>query len=94
MRIVNNAFGNNGLTDSADSISIVSQDPGAEVCTNITSNTSVEGISLTQSLSAVLQITQASTAALGTANGGATVTPSGTIAFNGAWGNPPLPNNR
>ena len=72
---------------------IISQDPGTDVCTHIAGNTSVEGITLQQSLSAVLQITQASTAALATANGGAVVTPSGTITFGGGCTAPPLPDN-
>jgi hypothetical protein len=92
LRIANNTMGNNGLIDLSDSIVIISQDPGTDVCANITGNTSVEGITLQQSLSATLTITQASTAALGTANGGATVTPTGTITFNGTC-NPPLPSN-
>ena len=93
VRISNNQFGSNGLVDLSDSIVIIAQDPGTDVCTSIAANTSVEGITLQQSLSAVLQITQASTAALGAANGGAAVTPTGTITFNGACTSPPLPIN-
>jgi hypothetical protein len=93
VRIAGNTFGNNGTVDTSDSIVIISQDPGTDVCTHITGNSSVEGITLQQSLSAVLQITQASTAALATANGGAVVTPVGTITFNGGCTAPPQPDN-
>ena len=72
---------------------MISHDPGTDVCTAISGNTSVEGITLQQSLAAVLQIAQASTAALAAANGGATVATSGTTRFNGACTNPPLPSN-
>jgi hypothetical protein len=41
----------------------VSQDPGTDVCTNITANTSVEGISLTQSAAAQQSLDGWSTAA-------------------------------
>jgi hypothetical protein len=90
LRISNNSFMNIG---DPNTIFVQSQDPGTEVCTHIAGNTGVTGITLQQSLSAVLQITQASTAALSTANGGATVTPIGTITFNGSCINPPLPTN-
>jgi len=93
VRISDNQFGSNGLVDLSDSIVMISQDSGTDVCANITGNTTVEGITLQQSLSAVLQITQASTAALSTANGGATVTTSGTITFNGTCITPPQPTN-
>jgi hypothetical protein len=93
VRISGNDFGSNGTVDTSDSIVVISQDTGTDVCTNITANTNVEGITLQQSLSAVLQITQASTAALSTANGGATVTPIGTITFNGTCITPPQPTN-
>jgi hypothetical protein len=93
LRISGNQFGSNGLVDLSDSIVLISQDAGTDLCANVTGNTTVEGITLTQSSSAVLQITQASTAALSTANGGATVTPSGTITFNGACTTPPQPTN-
>jgi hypothetical protein len=53
----------------------------------------VPGITLQQSVSAVLQITQASTAALSAANEGATVTPTGTITFNGGCTTTPQPTN-
>jgi hypothetical protein len=72
---------------------MISQDPGTDLGTNITGNTSMEGITLQQTLSAVLQITQASTAALAAANGGTTVTPTGTITFNGTCTTPPQPTN-
>jgi hypothetical protein len=62
------------------------------VSTDTSGNTTVEGITLQQSLSAVLAITQASTAALATANGGATVTPSGTITFSTPCAVPPPTN--
>jgi hypothetical protein len=93
LRISSNQFGSNGLVDLSDSIVLISQDTGTDLCANVTGNTTVEGITLTQSSAAVLQITQASTAALGTANGGATVTASGTITFNGACTTPPQPTN-
>ncbi len=41
----------------------------------------------------LFEITQASTAALSTANNSAGVTPVGTITFNGSCTNPPLPMN-
>ncbi|HZB11316.1 MAG TPA: Ig-like domain-containing protein [Rubrobacter sp.] len=93
VRIANNQFGNNGVEDLSDSMVMISQDPGTDLCTHITGNTSVEGITLQQSLSAVLQITQASTAALAAVNGNATVTPSGTITFNGTCTTTPQPTN-
>jgi hypothetical protein len=92
IKITGNTFGNNGTVDTSDSMVIISQDPGTNVCTQIASNTSVEGITLQQTLSAILSITQASTADLSAANGGATVTPSGTITVNTPC-NPPLPSN-
>ena len=78
VRIAGITFGNNGTVDTSDSIVMISQDPGTDVCTPFSGNTSVEGITLQQSLAAVLQIAQASTAALAAANGGATVATSGT----------------
>jgi hypothetical protein len=94
VRITSNTFTNIG---DPNTIVIISQDPGTEVCTHITGNTltgaGVPGITLQQSLSAVLQITQASTAALSTANEGATVTPVGTITFNGTCTTTPQPTN-
>jgi hypothetical protein len=93
LRIANNQFGSNGLVDLSDSIVIVAQDPGTAVCAHIAGNSSVEGITLQQSLSAVLQISQSDLVALAAANGVALVTPVGTITFNGGCSNPPLPGN-
>lgn len=90
VRIFGNTFTAIG---DPNTIVMISQDPGTELCTHIASNTGVVGITLQQSLSAVLQITQPSTAALAAANGGAAVTPVGTITFNGTCTNPPLPTN-
>jgi hypothetical protein len=92
VKTTGNTFGNNGTVDTSDSIVVISQDPGTEVCTDTSGNTTVEGITLQQSLSAVLAITQASTAALATANGGATVTPAGTITFSTPCAVPPPTN--
>jgi hypothetical protein len=91
--ISSNAFGSNGLIDLSDSIVLISQDSGTDLCANVTGNTTVEGITLTQSLAAVLQITQASTAALAAANGGTAVATSGSITFNGACTTPPQPSH-
>jgi hypothetical protein len=92
LRITNNAFSNNGAVDISDSIVIISQDTGTDVCNDISGNTTVEGITLQQSLSAILSITQAGLSELGTANGSPTITAFGTITFNTAC-NPPLPTN-
>jgi uncharacterized repeat protein (TIGR01451 family) len=96
VKITNNTFSTIG---DPNTIVIISQDNGTNVCTNISGNsltTGNLGVTLQQSTgTATLQITQASTAALAAANdGGATVvTTTGTITFNGVCANPPLPMN-
>ena len=66
-------------------------------CVHMTGNDNGSGaalpgvIEVSQSGTSTLQITQASTAALSTANAGSTVNAAGTITFNGSCTNPTLP---
>jgi hypothetical protein len=70
-----------------------------DVCAHITGNTFAGGaganrnILLQQSISVVLQMPQASVAALAAANTDATASSTGTITFNSSCSSPPLPDN-
>jgi hypothetical protein len=93
LKVTNNTFTNIGLPDA---IVIITQDPGTDLCTNISTNTFVganKNIFLSQAGTSVLQITQASVAALAAANTNATASSTGTITFNGTCTNPLLPTN-
>lgn len=80
LAITGNTLTNIGV---ADVIVIISQDPGVDVCTNISGNnltdTVNKNIVLQQSLSATLSIPQASAAAMASANTNATASSLGTI---------------
>ncbi|MDH3753219.1 MAG: tandem-95 repeat protein, partial [Acidimicrobiia bacterium] len=95
IRIADNTF--TGLGDDAIE---VDTDETANACLHIFGNSNgAAGSPGTFDLDqrgdplTVLQITQASTAALSTDNTGATVVPTGTITFNGMCLNPTLPAN-
>jgi hypothetical protein len=93
--VTGNTITNIGVVDA---IVIIAQDPGVDVCAHITGNNFAgagtnKNILREQSLSAVLQIPQASVAALAAANTGATASSSGTITFNSSCSSPPLPDN-
>ncbi len=78
--ITNNAFRNSGTGDEID---VDSEDAGVTLCANISGNDldSGAGIIELNETAGTLNITQASAAAMSTANGGATVNVTGTPQF-------------
>jgi hypothetical protein len=99
MRIVGNDIVSVGIPTvgpSEQAIEIDTRD-SAVGCFHIAGNDNGSGgalpgaIDLDQQDTSTLEITQASTAALSTANASSTVTTNGTITFNGSCTNPTLP---
>ena len=93
-RIVNNSIISVGLFEQAIEIDTREIFDG---CFHIADNNNGSGGSLTAEIdlaqggSSILEITQASTAALSTANNGSVVIAAGAITFNGSCTNPALP---
>ena len=94
IRLTNNTFANTAFGGVFD-ISTRTTD-SAVACFDVSGNSRSSGtftIDFDESETSSRSVTQASLAAVGTANGGATVTNSvGTVAFNVPC-NPPLPAN-
>jgi hypothetical protein len=93
VRVANNTMTSIG---TADAFAIITQDT-ADLDLHVSGNTfpaaGNRNISLAQSGTSVLQITQASVPALAAANPNSTASSSGTITFNSPVSNPPLPTN-
>jgi hypothetical protein len=90
VRVVNNTFSTIGTTDAL----VFSIQDTADLDLHVSGNTlngANRNIFLQQAGTSVLQITQASVAALAAANTGSTASSLGTITFNSPVTNPPLP---
>jgi hypothetical protein len=91
VRMVGNTISGIGVSDAV----FFQNQETARICLHMASNSfsgANRNISLNQT-GAPLQITQASVAALATANSGSTASSTGAITFGGTCTNPPLPTN-